>query len=191
MRANKLGLVVIDGSSAMEGNGPTDGTQVPMETIIAGTNPLATDMVAASLMGFEPDEISTFTWARKAGLRPRAWMRLKLAANRSSASGARLCGPFWSRGTPPTPRYCGERFPPPQRRPFRISILRPRSQSSGQRPCREVRFQRRPNAGCDTEVEEPRCAKPSRERKRAVACTTSEIAGCDPSPTLSYVRGSA
>jgi len=40
VRANKLGLVVIDGSSAMEGNGPTDGTQVPMETIIAGTNPI-------------------------------------------------------------------------------------------------------------------------------------------------------
>jgi uncharacterized protein (DUF362 family) len=70
VRANKLGLVVIDGSSAMEGNGPTDGTQVPMETIIAGTNPLATDMVAAGLMGFEPDEISTFIWAHKAGLRP-------------------------------------------------------------------------------------------------------------------------
>ena len=27
--------------------------------------------MAASLMGFEPDEISTFTWANKAGLRPR------------------------------------------------------------------------------------------------------------------------
>jgi uncharacterized protein (DUF362 family) len=71
MRANKLGLVVIDGSSAMEGDGPTAGTQVPMETIVAGTNPLATDMVAASLMGFEPHEVSTFRWAYKAGLGPR------------------------------------------------------------------------------------------------------------------------
>jgi len=70
VRANKLGLVVIDGSSAMEGNGPAGGTQVPMETIIAGTNPLATDMVAADLMGFGPDEIPAFTWAHKAGLRP-------------------------------------------------------------------------------------------------------------------------
>src|ERR1019366_8549463 len=43
----------------------------------------------------------------------------------------------------------------------------------------------------DTEVEEPRCARQSRERKRAVAGTSSEIAGCDPSPPLSYVRGSA
>jgi uncharacterized protein (DUF362 family) len=70
VRANKLGLVVIDASSAMEGNGPFAGPLVPMETIIAGTNPLATDMVAASLMGFDPAEIPTFTWAHKAGLRP-------------------------------------------------------------------------------------------------------------------------
>src|ERR1035441_2370081 len=43
----------------------------------------------------------------------------------------------------------------------------------------------------DTEGEEPRCPRQSRERKRAVAGTSSEIAGCDPSPPLSYVRGSA
>jgi uncharacterized protein (DUF362 family) len=41
-----------------------------MEVIVAGTNPLATDMVAANLMGFDPPEIPTFTWANKAGLRP-------------------------------------------------------------------------------------------------------------------------
>ena len=46
-----LGLTVIDGSTAMEGNGPTEGTLVPMNTIVAGTNPLATDMVAAGSDG--------------------------------------------------------------------------------------------------------------------------------------------
>jgi len=70
VRANKLGLVVVDGSTAMEGQGPTEGTPVQMETIVAGTNPLATDMVAANIMGFEPPQIPTFTWANKAGLRP-------------------------------------------------------------------------------------------------------------------------
>jgi uncharacterized protein (DUF362 family) len=70
VRANKLGLVVVDASSAMEGNGPTEGTLVPMETIVAGANPLATDMVAASLMGFGAAEIPTFLWANRAGLRP-------------------------------------------------------------------------------------------------------------------------
>jgi uncharacterized protein (DUF362 family) len=70
VRANKLGLVVVDGSTAMEGNGPSDGPLLPMEVIVAGTNPLATDMVAAQLMGFDPSEVPTFLWAQKAGLRP-------------------------------------------------------------------------------------------------------------------------
>jgi len=70
VRANKLGLVVIDASTAMEGNGPTNGSLVKMGLIIAGTNPLATDIIAASCMGFKPEEIPTFSWANKAGLTP-------------------------------------------------------------------------------------------------------------------------
>jgi len=41
-----------------------------LNVIVAGTNPLAADMVAASLMGFEPHEVPTFAWANKAGMRP-------------------------------------------------------------------------------------------------------------------------
>jgi len=70
VRANKLGLVVVDASSAMEGNGPSGGPLVPMNLIVAGTNPLATDMVAAATMGFDPPDIPTFGWANKAGLHP-------------------------------------------------------------------------------------------------------------------------
>ena len=70
VRANKLGLVVIDGSTAMEGNGPSDGDLVKMDLIIAGTNPLATDMVAAHVMGFTPLEVPTFTWANRIGMQP-------------------------------------------------------------------------------------------------------------------------
>ncbi|MEJ2637203.1 MAG: DUF362 domain-containing protein [Calditrichia bacterium] len=70
VRANKLGLTVVDGSMAMEGDGPTGGSLVKMDLIIAGTKPLATDMVAAAVMGFHPDEIPTFTWARKLGMGP-------------------------------------------------------------------------------------------------------------------------
>jgi uncharacterized protein (DUF362 family) len=72
VRANKLGLVVVDGSMAMEGNGPSLGKLVKMDVIVAGTNPLATDMVAASLMGFEPKEVPTFAWANKAGMKPES-----------------------------------------------------------------------------------------------------------------------
>jgi uncharacterized protein (DUF362 family) len=70
VRANKLDLVVIDGSMAMEGDGPTNGNLLKMDLIIAGTNPLATDMVAANVMGFEPDEVPTFVWAMKSGMSP-------------------------------------------------------------------------------------------------------------------------
>jgi uncharacterized protein (DUF362 family) len=75
VRANKLGLVVIDGSVAMQGQGPSiyqGGELVKMDLIIAGTNPLATDMVGAFVMGFRPDEISTFAWASKAGMTPKS-----------------------------------------------------------------------------------------------------------------------
>jgi uncharacterized protein (DUF362 family) len=72
VNANKLGLVVVDGSTAMEGDGPGNGTLIPMDVIIAGTNPLATDMVAASVMGFKPDEVPTFVLAKGAGMGPQS-----------------------------------------------------------------------------------------------------------------------
>lgn len=70
VRANKLGLVVVDGSMAMEGDGPSAGSLVKMDLIIAGTNPLATDMVTANIMGFEAHEVPTFTWANRVGMEP-------------------------------------------------------------------------------------------------------------------------
>jgi uncharacterized protein (DUF362 family) len=85
VRANKLGLVVIDGSTAMEGNGPSDGLLVPMDIIIAGTNPLATDMVAANVMGFEPDEIPTFVWARKTGMQPKSLDEIEIRGEKVSS----------------------------------------------------------------------------------------------------------
>ncbi len=74
VRANKLGLVVVDASMAMQGQGPSvhdGGRLLKMDLIIAGTNPLATDMIAADIMGFRPEEISTFVWAWKAGMGPK------------------------------------------------------------------------------------------------------------------------
>jgi uncharacterized protein (DUF362 family) len=78
VRANKLGLVVIDASTAMEGNGPSNGTPVNMNLIIAGTDPLATDMVAASIMGFQPSEIPTFQWANKAGMQTQKLSQIEI-----------------------------------------------------------------------------------------------------------------
>ncbi len=69
-RAVKTGLSIIDATTAMEGNGPTGGNLIDMGLIIAGTNPLATDMVGATLMGFGIDEIPTFRLAHKIGMEP-------------------------------------------------------------------------------------------------------------------------
>jgi uncharacterized protein (DUF362 family) len=54
----KPALTVIDGFVAMEGRGPTDGTPVKMDLIIAGKDVVATDATASRVMGFEPKEIS-------------------------------------------------------------------------------------------------------------------------------------
>jgi uncharacterized protein (DUF362 family) len=51
-------FTVIDGFVAMEGNGPTNGTPVQMDTIIAGVDPVATDATASRVMGFNPHSIS-------------------------------------------------------------------------------------------------------------------------------------
>ncbi len=73
VKSTKLGLSVIDATTAMQGQGPTisqGGSLVDMNLIIASKNALAADMVAANVMGFEPTEIDTFKWAWKAGMNP-------------------------------------------------------------------------------------------------------------------------
>ncbi len=93
VRANRLGLVVVDGSMAMEGNGPTAGTPVNMGVIVAGTNPLATDMVAARLMGFATGEIPTFLCAQKAGMTPRSLDEIEIRGARVSSVARQLKKP--------------------------------------------------------------------------------------------------
>jgi hypothetical protein len=44
---------VVDGISAMEGNGPVAGTRRMAGLIVAGDNPVAVDAVCARLMGFD------------------------------------------------------------------------------------------------------------------------------------------
>ncbi len=70
VRACPPGLTVIDGSTSMEGNGPTDGDLIKTDLIIAGTNPLATDMVAAKIMGFNKNEVATLAMALRARMKP-------------------------------------------------------------------------------------------------------------------------
>ena len=84
VRVNKLDLVVIDGSTAMEGNGPLGGDLVSMNLIIAGANPLATDMIAANIMGFEAEEVPTFMWAKKVGMNPQTLDEIEIRGEKIS-----------------------------------------------------------------------------------------------------------
>jgi uncharacterized protein (DUF362 family) len=78
VRACPPGLTVIDASTSMEGNGPSEGELVKTNLIIAGTNPLATDMVATYLMGFNKNEVATLIMAIRAGMTPRSLDQIEI-----------------------------------------------------------------------------------------------------------------
>ena len=68
--ANRLipNLNVIDGYVAMEGNGPVNGTLVNLGVAVAGTDSIATDAIAAKIMGFNPWDIGYLYYANNEGL---------------------------------------------------------------------------------------------------------------------------
>ena len=95
VRATKPGLTIVDGFFGWEFNETHPwadsckreadwgfvgacAKRVPLNLIIAGTNPLATDMVAASVMGYEPHELGTFEWAWKAGMEPKGFDEIEI-----------------------------------------------------------------------------------------------------------------
>ncbi|MBN1661874.1 MAG: DUF362 domain-containing protein [Anaerolineae bacterium] len=61
-------LAVLDGYEAMEGNGPTDGTPVPLRAAVAGTDALAVDVVGAALMGFDARQVGYLHYCTLMGL---------------------------------------------------------------------------------------------------------------------------
>jgi hypothetical protein len=61
-------ISLIDGFEAMEGEGPRYGQRVKLGTVVAGTDPVAVDAVAASIMGFEPQEIAYLRQAEFIGM---------------------------------------------------------------------------------------------------------------------------
>ncbi len=66
--AIKPALTVIDGFVGMEGRGPSDGTPVTMNLIIAGTNVVATDAAACRVIGIEPSKVKHIRKASEKGL---------------------------------------------------------------------------------------------------------------------------
>ena len=63
----KPNLIVVDGTIAMEGDGPIAGTPVGLNLIMAGTDAVAVDTIAARIMDIDPEEVAPIVWAKKMG----------------------------------------------------------------------------------------------------------------------------
>ncbi|MDO4491448.1 MAG: DUF362 domain-containing protein [Lachnospiraceae bacterium] len=61
-------LCVMDGIMAMEGNGPTSGTPVPMNVLLLSTDPVAMDTVFSYLVYLDPKLVPTNLFGAQMGL---------------------------------------------------------------------------------------------------------------------------
>jgi len=74
-------LSVIDAFTAMHREGPKHGTPVHLGTVIAGTDAVAADAVAAALMGFDPLSIGYLRYAQEAGLGQADLSRIQIVGD--------------------------------------------------------------------------------------------------------------
>lgn len=51
-------LAIVDGVTAMQGNGPLDGTAVSVGVVVVADDPVAADVVSAGLMGVDPSQLA-------------------------------------------------------------------------------------------------------------------------------------
>ncbi|HWR04514.1 MAG TPA: DUF362 domain-containing protein [Humidesulfovibrio sp.] len=61
-------LCVLDGNPGMEGNGPVNGEAVPLNRMLFGNNPVATDSVMAAMLGVDPRRVGHLRLAEQAGI---------------------------------------------------------------------------------------------------------------------------
>ena len=91
-RQLKPNLTVIDGFVAMEGNGPVHGNLIHLGVAVVGIDSVATDAVAANLMGFNPSDIGYLYYANEEGLGISELSKIEiLGANISDVQ--KLCKP--------------------------------------------------------------------------------------------------
>jgi uncharacterized protein (DUF362 family) len=82
-------LSVIDGFEAMEGNGPTGGDPLPWRIALASTDALSADVVTATMMGFDPDEIGYLHYCKRLGLGAGDLAQIEIVGNTTKATCAR------------------------------------------------------------------------------------------------------
>lgn len=73
-----LKLNVLDAIVAMEGEGPISGDTVVLDLVLASHNPLALDMVASVLAGWDPMTVGTNFVAHQRGIGPRSFDEIEI-----------------------------------------------------------------------------------------------------------------
>jgi uncharacterized protein (DUF362 family) len=81
-RAYPVHLAVLDGFTAMEGRGPTEGKPVDLRVAVASTDFIAADSVGAHIMGFDPEGIGYLHHAITDGLGEGALERIRILGDR-------------------------------------------------------------------------------------------------------------
>lgn len=76
--ARPVALTIVDGVLAMEGDGPNSGTPRELGWLLAGTNPVAVDLVAARLAGIPTELLPVEQEAVRRGLPGSRWEDLEL-----------------------------------------------------------------------------------------------------------------
>jgi uncharacterized protein (DUF362 family) len=56
---------IVDGIVGMEGNGPISGTPIPANVVVFGDDPVATDVIGARVMGFDPQKVAYLSEAAR------------------------------------------------------------------------------------------------------------------------------
>jgi len=83
-------LIVVDGTIAMEGDGPIAGTPVELNLIMAGTDAVAVDTIAARIMDIDPEEVAPLAWAKRMGFGVWDEKEIRILGN----SVSEVCRPF-------------------------------------------------------------------------------------------------
>jgi len=86
-------LAVIDGHEAMEGNGPSAGTVVPLRLALASTDALAADVVGTTLMGFSVDQVGYLHYCTQMGLGASDLSQIEIVGNATVADCSRSFRP--------------------------------------------------------------------------------------------------
>ncbi len=81
-RAYPVHLAILDGFTAMEGRGPTQGKPVDLGIAVASTDFIAADSIGARIMGFDPEEVGYLHHSMAYGLGEGAMDRIRILGDR-------------------------------------------------------------------------------------------------------------